>query len=100
MNESGIKPVGPRVLVYPLPVEKTTASGIVIADATTGKEQFAQIEAEVVECGSEAWYDSAEPWAQEGEKVLIGKFTGLLRKGEDGKDYRIIQDRDIIAVVE
>jgi co-chaperonin GroES (HSP10) len=32
--------------------------------------------------------------------VWFGKYAGTLVKGRDGKDYRILKDRDVAAVIE
>lgn len=101
MNESGIRPLGHRVLVLPEVVEETTSSGIIIAKATTHKEQMAQIRALVIEVGPGAWQDTTSPeWAKEGDTVLIGKYSGLVYEGKDSKDYRVINDLDVVARVE
>ncbi len=97
----GIKPVGHRVLVYPLPVEKKTASGIITeTEETSKKAQMGQQDAIVVDLGADCWAEHKQPWASKGEKVLIGRFTGLVRKGDDGQEYRIINDLDVVAVIE
>ena len=39
MNKVNIKPLSDRVLVEPLPAEKTTASGLIIPDSAKEKQQ-------------------------------------------------------------
>ena len=97
-NNSGLKPAGHRLLMLPDEVEKKTASGIVIADATTTKEQQAQISGTLIEAGPDAFYDSPTAWAKPGDKIIIGKFYGLIIRGKDGKDYRMINDRDVVGI--
>lgn len=97
-NESGVMPVGNRLVVYPVPAERTTASGIVIPDPLAEREDLAQVEAEVVAIGGECWQKSVQPWCKVGDHVVIGKYTGIVRAGKDGKSYRIINDRDVIGV--
>ena len=41
MNKVNIKPLSDRVLVEPLPAEKTTASGLIIPDSAKEKQQKA-----------------------------------------------------------
>lgn len=95
----GVKPCGHRVLVYPVPVERKTASGIILHDTAAGREDMAQIEAFVVAVGPNAWHDQeCGDWAAAGDLVLIAKYAGLLRKGTDGKQYRVINDLDVVAV--
>ncbi len=101
MNKSGIRPCGHRVLVLPDSVEKVTESGIVIPESVTGKEQIAQIVATVVEAGAGAWADTlGGDWAKAGDRVYIGKFTGMKFTGKDDVEYRMVSDLDIVAVIE
>lgn len=99
-NKSGIHPKGHRVLIYPEPVENVTASGIII---NTGdnieRERLAQLRGVIVEVGSTAWHDQPEPWVKVGDKVIFGKYSGLIYKGDDELEYRIINDLDIVATV-
>ena len=99
-NKSGIHPKGHRVLIYPEPVENVTASGIII---NTGdnieRERLAQLRGVIVEIGSTAQHDQPEPWVKVGDKVIFGKYSGLIYKGDDELEYRIINDLDIVATV-
>jgi co-chaperonin GroES (HSP10) len=100
LNKSGIRPAGHRVIVLPDEVEVTTASGIVLATASQQeRETLAQVEGTLVAIGNTAWADQPESWAEVGQRVMFGKYTGLLRKGKDGKEYRIINDLDIVGTV-
>jgi len=99
-NKSGIHPKGHRVLIYPEPVETTTASGIVVSTGTNvDRERLAQLRGTVVELGNTAWHDQPDTWAKVGDKVIFGKYSGLIYTGDDEKEYRIINDLDIVATV-
>ena len=100
INESGLIPLGHRVLLYPEVIESTSAGGIIIPKEVTHKERMAQITATVVAVGEGCWLDTTVPaWCEVGDKVLIGKFAGLLYDGEDDKEYRIVNDMDIVAKI-
>ena len=97
----GIKPCGHRVVVWPIPTERKTESGIIIHDSLAKREDMAQVEALVVSVGPSAWKDQKTgDWAQVGDKVLIAKYSGLVRQGIDNLEYRVISDLDIVAIVE
>jgi co-chaperonin GroES (HSP10) len=99
-NKSGIHPKGHRVLIYPEPVETTTASGIVVSTGiNVDRERLAQLRGTVVELGNSVWHDQPETWAKVGDKVIFGKYSGLIYTGDDDKEYRIINDLDIVATV-
>ena len=99
-NKSGIHPKGHRVLIYPEPVETTTASGIVVSTGTNvDRERLAQLRGTIVELGNTAWHDQPEAWVKAGDKVIFGKYSGLIYTGDDEQEYRIINDLDIVATV-
>lgn len=100
-NTSGIHPKGHRVLILPDEVEETTASGIVLAvGLERDRERLAQLKGTIVEIGDSAWLDQPSPWAKEGDHVIFGKYSGLFYKGADDKEYRIINDLDVVAIVD
>jgi co-chaperonin GroES (HSP10) len=99
-NKSGIHPKGHRVLIYPEPVETTTESGIIVSTGNNiEKERLAQLRGTVVEVGNTAWHDQPEAWVKAGDKVIFGKYSGLIYTGDDEQEYRIINDLDIVATV-
>ncbi|UOF81992.1 chaperonin 10 kd subunit [Caudoviricetes sp.] len=95
-NKSGIHPVGWRILIKPLEVEQKTQSGIIISHGElTDREQMANTTGEVIEIGSES-----NTWAKVGNRVVFGKFSGLMYVGKDEVKYRVINDDDIVAVLD
>ena len=101
INTSGIHPKGHRVLVLPDPVEETTESGIILSvGQQKDRERLAQLKGTIVELGNSCWHDQPEPWAAVGDHVIFGKYSGLIYKGADEKEYRIINDLDVVAKVD
>ena len=45
----------------------------------------------------EDWHDKRLP--KLGDKVLIAKYAGITVKGADGQEYRILNDKDISAIL-
>ena len=100
-NTSGIHPKGHRVLILPDPVEEVTQSGIIFSvGENRDRERLAQLKGTIVELGNTAWLDQPSPWANEGDHVIFGKYSGLIYKGADEKEYRIINDLDVVAIVD
>ena len=101
-NQSGITPVGHRVLIKPDVVEHKTESGIIVhTGQTEDRERLAQIRGVVVELGNTAFADQPTPWCKVGDRITFGKYSGLIYKGEetiDGHEYRIINDLDVVAI--
>lgn len=103
LNISGIKPTEYKVLI--LPVEVTDKIGsIFIPDEHKDRAQFAQMEGVLIALAPLAFsYDKWEGIEDQkpkvGDKVLFAKFAGCEYKGKDGKKYRIVNDRDVTAVI-
>ena len=101
-NNSGITPVGHRILIKPLETETKSASGIIIeTDVTADRAKLAQIRGTVIEIGSTAYSDQPEAWCKVGDVVTFGKYSGLIYKGKDTLDeqeYRLVNDLDIVAI--
>jgi co-chaperonin GroES (HSP10) len=97
-NKSGFRAVGHRVLLLPDDVEKTTESGIILADKTVKAEQDLAVWATVVEIGFDCWRDKTTDFAAVGDRVLIGQYAGKFHESPvDGKVYRFLNDLDIIC---
>ncbi|RNC85078.1 MAG: co-chaperone GroES [Winogradskyella sp.] len=87
-----IKPLADRVLVEPMEAETKTASGIIIPDNAKEKPQKGTIVA--VGNGKKD-----EPLTVKvGDVVLYGKYGGTELKLE-GKDYLMMRESDILAIV-
>ena len=103
-NESGITPLDVRVLVLPDPVEEVTKGGIILPGAHTEREKYATVKATLIAAGVNAWAEAGAsglftaPAA--GDRVIIAKYGGIMLTGDDGKDYRVMNDEDVIATLE
>lgn len=92
MADINLKPLADRVLVEPSAAETTTASGIIIPDTAQEKPQ----QGVVVAVGNGK---VDEPMTVKvGDTVLYGKYGGTEIKHE-GKDYLIMRESDIYAVI-
>ena len=87
-----INPLADRVLVEPAPAEEKTASGLYIPDSAKEKPQRGTVVA--VGTGTKD-----EPLTVKvGDSVLYGKYSGTDLSFE-GKDYLIMKEADIYAIV-
>jgi chaperonin GroES len=92
MAEVKIKPLADRVLVEPTQAEEKTASGIFIPDTAKEKPQRGTVMA----AGPGTKDDKME--VKVGDVVLYGKYAGT-EISVDGKDYLIMRQSDILAIV-
>jgi co-chaperonin GroES (HSP10) len=98
-NTSGLKPVGHAVLVEPYTPE-VKASLIAIPEEVMRNQRIHDLRAILVEAGPMAWVGEGRPRALPGQKVMVGKFAGVLVTGTaDGKPYRMINDNDIFCII-
>lgn len=98
-NHSGVYPIEFKVLVLPLEVEEKTASGIVLAMQVTEREKQKQVRGKLIAVGGNAFQDWADPIPEVGDTVMFAKFVGYITPGDDGLIYRIMNDKDITAIL-
>ncbi len=93
-----LKPLGNRVILEAVSTEEKTKSGIIIPD-TVDKEKPEQGKVlavgpgKVLESGQRNQMD-----IKEGDTVLFSKYSPTEIKIE-GKDYLVVGDEDILAVI-
>lgn len=87
-----VKPLADRVLIEPATAEEKTAGGIIIPD--TAKEK--PMKGKVIAVGNGK---KDEPiTVKVGNNVLYGKYSGT-EITIDGKEYLIMRESDIYAVI-
>ncbi len=92
-----IKPLGDRVVIELVEQEEKTASGIVLPDSAKEKPQ----EGKVVAVGAGRVLESGEKVAlevKEGDHIIFSKFAGTEVKYQ-GKEYLILRENDVLAIV-
>jgi chaperonin GroES len=92
-----IKPLGDRVLIEILDEELQKQGSLYIPDTAKEKPQ----EGKVIAVGSGRYEDGklVPLDVKVGDKVLYGKYSGTEIKHE-GKEYLIVRESDILAVVD
>ena len=97
------EPTGFRMLIALPEVEEKTSGGIYVPDERRDAEAVASIVGFVLKVGPDAYGDKARfpngPWCQEGDWVVMRAYSGT-RLRVHGKEFRIINDDSVEAVVE
>ena len=88
-----LKPVADHVVIKATEVEETTKSGIILSSASQEKPQIC----EVVAVGPGT--DDEKMYIKAGQKVIVAKYSGTEIKLDD-REYTIIKQSDILAIVE
>lgn len=86
-------PLGVAVLVKPY--ERKRDGLIVLTESAKKEMDVSENRAVVIAVGPNAWHDEPSPRASPGDHVLMTKFAGALATGEDGQNYRVVNDQDI-----
>ena len=98
MTSAKIRPLKDRVLVEPVEDSETVKGGIIIPDSAKEKPQ----EGIVIAVGKGKMDKDGKliPMdVKKGDKVLMPKYGGTEVKIND-KEYKIINEEDIVAIVE
>lgn len=94
-----LRPLGDRIIVMPLAKEEMTKSGIILPD-TISKERPEQ--GEVMEVGPGRLLDNGTRTPvslKVGDKVLFKKYSPDEFKMDD-KEYLVLSETDVIAILE
>lgn len=93
-----IKPLSNRVVLKNLEAEETTKGGIILTASAQEKPQVAEVIA--VGNGEVNQEGKLIPMTVKvGDKVIISKYSGTEVK-LDGKEYVIVKETDILAIVD
>jgi chaperonin GroES len=93
-----IEPLDDRIVVLPLEAEAKTRGGIVLPDTAKEKPQQGKVisvgPGRVLDTG-----DRAKPGVKKGDVVVFAKYGGTEIE-IDRKEYKILRESDILAIVD
>ena len=93
-----LKPLGDKVIVELLEARAKTKGGIVLPDTAKEKPQ----EGKVMAVGKGKTISNGKvvpPTVKAGDKILFGKYSGS-EVEVNGKDYLIMNEDDILAILD
>ncbi len=92
-----IRPLADKVLIQRVEAESVTAGGIVLPDTAKEKPQRGKVvnigDGKLLDDGSRAKFQ-----VKKGDSVLFTSYAGT-DVNIDGKDYMIMSESDIIAII-
>lgn len=98
----GLRATGFNILVGLPPGEKKIGN-IIIPDNVSDRERLGEVRGRIVDM-SPACFDFADFGddykPKIGDSIIFSKFLGVVTTGEDGNEYRIILDKNVVAVIE
>ena len=93
-----VVPLNDKIVVQRLEAEEKTAGGIVLPDTAKEKPKQGKVlsvgDGKLLETGKRAGFQ-----VKEGDRVLFTSYAGT-EVNIDGKEYLIMSEEDILAVVE
>ncbi|MDO4708743.1 co-chaperone GroES [Lysobacteraceae bacterium NML95-0200] len=92
-----IKPLYDRIVVKPIEAEEMSAGGILIPDNAKEKPT----KGEVIAVGQGKALDNGQTRPMQvkvGDKVIYGQYAGSAYK-QDGVEYKIVREDDILAIL-
>lgn len=97
------EPKGYRLLIAAAKVEDKTKGGVIIPDERRDAEETASMIGYVLRVGPDAYSDVTRfptgAWCKEGDYIIFRSYSGTRFK-VDGKEFRLINDDTVEAVVE
>ncbi|HEY7822189.1 MAG TPA: co-chaperone GroES [Acidimicrobiia bacterium] len=97
------EPVGYKLLIAVPEMSEKTEGGVYMPDKLKSAEETASIIGYVIKVGSAAYSDEGRfpdgPWCKEGDFIIFRSYSGTRFKVM-GKEFRIINDDTVEAVVE
>ena len=103
-NESGCVPIGDRVLVRP-DIAAEQSGALKLPDAVVERAQLSASSGVIVALGDDAFswnFDRTRPFAGDkpkaGDRVFFDVYAGKVILGDDGVEYRLIDDKCVGGV--
>ena len=96
-NESGMIPLEYRCVVKLDAVEDRKGS-VYLPDSQVERNQMATTKATLLAVGGNAFGDWKAPIPKVGDRVIINKYQGMYQEASMKDLYRLINDKDILAI--
>lgn len=103
MNNSGLIPLEFFVVVELDTQAEKTAGGIILPTQVKDQDKLSTQEGTLIAVSPHAftyadgWPEGSKP--EVGQRVLFKRYAGALHE-RDGKTYRLLNDKDLVAIVE
>jgi chaperonin GroES len=97
-NKTTITPLFDNVLIKPLDAEQKLPSGLVLPDSAKEKPQMGEVMA-VGQGATDDKGNAVKMMVKVGQKVMYKKWGGNEIK-VDGREWMIVEQKDILAIVE
>jgi co-chaperonin GroES (HSP10) len=104
LNDSGINPLGYKLVVLPREIEAKTKGGLLLPESKVEKEGFQRREGIIVAMSPMAFHNpdwpADAPKPQVGDRVMFARYQADEIIGRDGQTYWIMNDQSVMATIE
>lgn len=101
-NPSGIAPVEFKCLIRQElsdTEKRAEASGLALPPELREREAMAGVRATLLAIGGNAFEDWKGQKPKPGDRIYTAKYSGIEVIGEDGGKYRLVNDKDCLAII-
>ena len=102
-NLSGIRPVEFNILIKQDVVADKTKFGLLKPDEIVEREKHGQTRGVIVAVSPLAFNEDIWPIGMNrpspGQRIAFARHAGTFITGEDGAEYRVVKDKDVVAVI-
>lgn len=79
-------------------LKSAKAAGLHIVETTTERDKVDAVWGEIISMGGKSCEDFGDPKPRAGDRIYFARYAGQMLEGLDGCEYRIINDKDIVAI--
>lgn len=101
-DTSGLRPLEFNVIVRQDEVDEKTKGGVFLPQTVREREEYAAVHGVIVSVAPLAFNEDIciGPKPAPGDRVIFARHAGAFLTGADGRRYRAIKDKDVIAILE
>lgn len=103
-NTSGLSPCEFNVVVRQADTETKTRGGLHIPEDVMERNKHAETRGVIVAVSPLAFNEDVwpgdHPKPKAGQRIAFAKHSGTFVEGCDGEEYRVIKDKDVVALIE
>lgn len=104
MNTSGLTPCEFNVIVDQDAAQERTKGGIMLPDDQIDRNKHRQTLGTIVAVAPMAFNEDVwpgnTPRPEPGQRIAFAMHAGTFVEGTDGREYRVIKDKDVVALIE
>ncbi|MCP3924478.1 MAG: hypothetical protein GY714_18045 [Desulfobacterales bacterium] len=98
MSKAGLIPVEYKVIVLPDPIEEKAGEGVIIkAETTLDTDKRMQTRGTLIDYSDMAFEGMPCKLPKRGDRIEYAMYSGQYFEGDDGQEYIIMNDKDIVG---